>query len=423
MATVPITESFLKRHQLAAGVDRERIWDASLPGYGVIVGQLGVSFVVKRRVGGSEHATTITIGRWGSPGVDGADWTEPKARKQARIIIGQIDQKIDPRKRAGDGTAIGGPTVREALGLHVSSMRKRELSPRSIETIETEVLRLLEEWLDRPLLELRGVDLVDLHDAVTEENGKSVANRLIRHVSAIWNAADKVHEFEARNPAKAVTHHKYKPRRQRVDDEAMPQWWTRVQTLSPVRRDFRIFVATTGMRAGAARAVRWEHLDERTGALRVPKPKGGEDRAFTLPLAPRVLAMLVQRKNANAADPILATLGGDHGWAFPSLSRDLKRVQPLAESKEYRLDEKTGKRIQFLPGPHVSRATFMSIASEIGISELDRSVLANHSFGTKNVNASYIAQSFEHLQGCATRIEEALWSRMKPKRGAKLRAV
>jgi hypothetical protein len=84
----------------------------------------------------------------------------------------------------------------------------------------------------------------------------------------------------------------------------------------------------------------------------------------------------------------------------------------MAESKEYRENE-NGERKRLLVGNHASRRTYLSVATEIGIGELDRHALANHAFGRQSVNATYIAQAFEHLADCQRRIEVALWKRIE----------
>jgi len=125
------------------------------------------------------------------------------------------------------------------------------------------------------------------------------------------------------------------------------------------------------------------------------------------------LAMLVGRRAENR--DLFGPYGGDHGLVFPALSRGLPfRVQPVAEPKEYRRDPVTAKRVSILPGLHTLRRTYLSVAAEAGVSELDRHVLANHAYGRQNVNATYIEQAFDHLAACQAKIEAALWARLTP---------
>jgi integrase len=408
-----------------AGVVRTYHWDTELKGFGVVVGRTRRTFVALRWVGGKRRK--ITIGVAGYPMEDGRPWTVMLARRRAAQLLGQMAVGIDP---GADARALReGPTLRTGLELHVGNMRKKHRSERSIKTIETEVPKYLAEWMDRPMVEMKGADLVTVHSELTEAGKEFLANRVVAHVSAIFNALDKVHELVGRNPARAVTRNRYEPKRERVEDiMPLPAWWAKVQTLSSVRRDFQTFVLFTGMRSEAARRVRWEHVDLKRKALRVPKPKGGEARAFELPLGKTALEVLKRRRAENPRECALLDLPNDGGWVFPSSSRARSedgsfKVQPMAEAKERRVDEETGERVKFLPGPHTLRRTYLSVAAEEGISELDRHVLANHAFGRQTVNATYISQAFEHLAECQATIDAALSKRIKqnPQKPARAR--
>lgn len=412
---------------IAAPIDAAQAyyWDTEIRGFGVVVGRTGRrTFLVRGRLNGRLKKEAFGVA--GQPSPNGQPWTVILARIEARTRLGAMS---GGRSVSAERVRATGPTLRRGLELHIANMRKRNCSERSIETIEAEVPRLLAKWLDRPIAEFTGAELDALHGKLTTTDDKPyLANRIVAQVSAIWNALDRVHELAGRNPARAVTRNKYTPRRERVADGAMADWYEKVQKLTGVRRDLQMFVLFTGMRSEAARHVRWEHIDEDLGALVVPKPKGGEAKAFTLPLAPSVLKMLIERRDANAID--MKIHGGDHGWVFPSLSRGAPFVvQPLAEPKEYRqVGGRKGVKVAHLPGPHVLRRTYLSVATEAGVSELDRHVLANHAYGRQSVNATYIEQAFDHLAACQAKIEAALWSRLKPdpkaKPGrAKLRAV
>jgi integrase len=415
MATIKLTEKSLASLPAPTDEAQAYYWDDDRHGFGVVVGRTGrKTIVVRGRANGALRKATIGV--FGAPRDSaGHTWTVQLAWLEARKLLGQMAEGKTPAPSVQRRAA--GPTLRDGLELHVANMRKRECSERSISTIESEVPRLLEAWMDRPVAELTGADLVGLHDTLTSEGKKYLANLIVAQVSAVWNALDRVHELAGRNPARAVTRNRYTPSRERVADGDMSAWWTKVQALpSPVRRDLQTFCLFTGMRSEAARYVRWEHVAEKRGALTVPKPKGGEKRAFKLPLPKTVLEMLVRRRRENR--DLMGPYGGDHGWVFPSLSRDAPfTVQPVAEPKEYKLDPETKRKVSHLPGLHTLRRTYLSVAAEAGVSDLDRHVLANHAYGRQSVNATYIEQAFEHLAGEQAKIEAALWKRLEPNKG------
>lgn len=420
MTTLKLSEKTISAIAAPSDAAQAYYWDTELKGFGVVVGKVRRTFVARGRVGGRQIKRTIGV--LGAPRADGHSWTALLARQEARVLLGQMADGETPVTTS----ARSGPTLREGVELHVRNMRKKSRSERSIETIESEVMRLLEAWLDRPIAELTGAELLAVHDRMTDAGTPMLANRLVAHVSAIWNTLDRVHELDGRNPARAVTRNKYVPSRERVADDELPGWLEKVMALpNSVRRDLQLFCLFTAMRSEAARSVRWEHIDEDEAALDVPRPKGGEERAFRLPLSKTMIEMLERRRRENRED--FKAWGGDGGWVFPSLTREAPQtVQPVAEPKEYRRNAKTKQKEQVLPGLHTLRRTYESVAHEAGISEIDLHVLTNHSYASHNVNATYIKQQFAHLAECQTRIEAALWARLKPstKPGrAKLRAV
>jgi integrase len=267
-------------------------------------------------------------------------------------------------------------------------------------------------WIDRPIVELRRSIVRELHDRLVAEGKPFLARRIKAQVSAVWNTLEGASDdgLGLPNPASGWSAAAYTPSRERVATEDMPAWYAKVLALpSPVRRDLQLFCLFTGMRSEAARHVRWEHVHG--NRLHVPKPKGGESRAFTLPLPESIVDLLAKRKRENR--DLFAKDGGDQGWVFPSWSRAAPfEVQPIAEPKEYKLVD--GKKVSHLPGLHTLRRTWLSVAAEAGVSELDRHVLANHAYGRQNVNATYIEQAFDHLAECQAKIEAALWARLKP---------
>lgn len=420
-----LTEKTLAAIALPAGKPQIIVWDSDLTGFGVVVGKLARTFIVEARVDGKKRRTKIGIA--GRVRDDGHTWNVTRARIAAKEKLGAMAGGVDPHaeKRARRD----GLTLRDGLELHLTKMEAKRRSPRSIATMRAEITKYLAAWLDEPLTDITGAKLAKAYQRIMTEaqprngsnpdnpKGAPLANRVRSHVSAIWNTANKRMEGKLGwNPAQSVDAHSLKPKRERIATEDLPGWYATVQTIAPVRRDLNLFMLFTGMRSDAARHVRWEHIDWKRGALTVPKPKGGESRAFELPLCKTLIDVLKRRQSENAME--FGTYGGDDGWCFPTRTRAKPfRVIPVAEAKEQKFVD--GERVKILIGPHALRRTYESVAHEAGISELDLHCLTNHSFSSKDVNASYISQHFDHLAECAATIERALWARLEPGRKPK----
>lgn len=96
-----------------------------------------------------------------------------------------------------------------------------------------------------------------------------------------------------------------------------------------------------------------------------PAPRGGEDRAFTVPLPGFLPGLLRRRRDENRV-----LFGDDSGWAFPSRSTS-GRVTHVREAKEQRYAPRRTKgeklrKVNWLPSPHRLRDTFVAACVESG---------------------------------------------------------
>jgi integrase len=171
----------------------------------------------------------------------------------------------------------------------------------------------------------------------------------------------------------------------------------------------------TGLRNEDVRTMQFHNVNWDARTLRLPDPKGGEDAAFTIPLSRTPLEILRRRQRDNAND-----LGAaDGGWCFPGFDAD-RKVVPISDLRQR--DKASGARFP-VEDVHSLRRTWESIANDEGVSELDQHVLSNHSFGSHNVNATYISQHIDHLAACADKIDAGITRRMKGPSGTKRKHV
>ncbi|QDU65299.1 tyrosine-type recombinase/integrase [Engelhardtia mirabilis] len=294
------------------------------------------------------------------------------------------------------------PTLGEAVGWHLRAMRAKGCSARSLETLEGELRLHLGDWLGRRLDGLRRMEVAERHELLTGGSGPYLANRVMQQLRAVWNtAARRCEGLPAVNPVIAVTFNRVRRRREPVPWEELPAWATRVAGLgNEVRRDLQWFLLLTGLRSLDARTVRWEDVawTAEGATLHRPRPKGGEDRAFTVPVASAVEVLLARRRARNGT-----FLGeDDDGWVFPTRDH-AGRVTHVAEAKEQRVVD--GRKVRWLPSPHRLRDTFATAAHECGTHPLDLKALMNHALpGGGDVTAGYIRPSVGHLRGEVERV-------------------
>ncbi len=265
---VEINERFLESFQLPAGAARVRLWDSKLPGFGIVIGKLRSSFVAFRRIKGKANKSNRTLGHWAPSKLRAADaglrdrtLSVLQARGKAIEWLGQMRRGEDPDEGHSRPRAANGPTLRDALALHLDFMGRKGARPRSIEIVRDESHKHLSRWMDRPLASIARTDCRERHGELSEENGKYQANRVMRHFRAAYNTALKEHELPV-CPTIGVHWNKEKRRQEPIPWEKLPGWLEAVNAIkSDVRRDYQHFTLLTGLRKMDAATVRWDHVD------------------------------------------------------------------------------------------------------------------------------------------------------------------
>lgn len=455
MATLKINESTLVTKCLPlANKAQAYYWCSERKGFGVVVGRTGrKTFVVRGYVGGKLTGRTA-IGVAGQPGPSGHPWNVKLAIREYEKIRGAMADGKAPVPRR-EQHKLGGPTLREALEFHIGKMERGEnrrgkvCSPRSIATLRGAVELHLKEWLDKPMLALTADVLDEVRrgieaDAERVEGsnpnnppGRAVANRLLANVSAIWRSWHKRYGLPVACPVERLTPGALAARDNRIDNDELEEWHAKVMAMSnPVRRDLQLVALFTGVRTEGVRTLRWEDIDEEDGLIYIARAKG--DRPYTVPLTKTVREVLERRRRENPAyvrDELLSG-DGDQGWVFPSLSRDRRTVQAIAEPKERAVvrdakgrakRDEDGNYIRetYLPGIQACRRTYNSVAIEIGIPREARETLMNHEGRGVNVKHYGRPQNWDYLRECAEQIETALRARIRGevKRNGKRKAA
>jgi integrase len=271
--------------------------------------------------------------------------------------------------KAGQDPRGGGITLRGALELHLASKVR---SPRTEQEYRDKPRLHLPDWLDRPLASISRQMVRERHRLITAGSGAYAANGTMRVFSACWNRARRQHPELPECPTVNVDWHKERPRRNAIKRELLPQWWREIGQTPPVRRDFYRLALFTGLRRQTLTTIRREHIDLEARTLFIPKPKGGEDRAFTLPLSSYLVELIGARLEANDADC---------PWLFPAESKEGHIVEPMLRNNG---------GVPFTI--HSLRATYMSAATAAGVHPYHLKLLVNHALPQADVTAGYLRE-------------------------------
>lgn len=328
----------------------------------------------------------IPIARLSTPGYrDAEGWhtQEPGAlllmnvHSRALELQRKLASGVDLASEAGEA----GFTLKQALELHDKRLRAARRSERTIDGYRDNIERYMADWLHSPLRKLTRTMVRQRHEKITKTAGKRkgqtgtyAANAAMRALRAVWNTARREDERLGESPTIAVAWHRERPRRVDLLPEGLADWYKAINTLSPVQRDYALLVLFTGLRRTSASTLRWADVDLDAKTLRIPRPKGGGARAFTLPLSDYLIDLLKARKMAAGKSP----------WVFPSPT---SRSGHLEEPKSQKREGKARKRVA--PSPHALRHTYIHVATHyVSVPLLDVKLLTNHAL-PRDVTLNY----------------------------------
>jgi len=242
------------------------------------------------RDGIREFAAQVKLGDFG-------DLSTREARSKAKDTLGLIARG----QRPGDSfRAIAGSiTLRQAWERYRDAhMKRKGRNAGTIENYRDHMERLFEDWLDKPLARLgRQPNLVrERHDKITEENGPYIANGSMRSLRAVYNHARKSNtDLPPVNPVTAIDWNKENRRNTGMGAADIGGWLKELYSLpNQLRREFHLLTLLSGSRPTALKTVRVEHIDLRRRLIHIPRPKGGEEKAFDIPLSRAMIRCIIR---------------------------------------------------------------------------------------------------------------------------------
>ncbi|ODT82506.1 MAG: integrase [Pelagibacterium sp. SCN 64-44] len=383
---IPLNDKAIERLPLSSK-GRYIVRDTDQKGFFLMVGARRKTFMVQgdlRQQGRRASTIRVAIG-------DTSEMATRAARGIAREYLVLISRGIHPKSetKTKKASTVGevienqnpvpvGVTLAQAWARYKIAMERKNRSERTIESYRDHVERIFKDWLDMPLKKL-GEDpaqLASKHDDVSEKRGPYIANGSMRTFRAIYNHARKTNrELPADNPVDSVDWNHEKRRDTGMGLADLKNWFIEVGKLdNPIRREFHLFTLLSASRPTALKEARVEHLDLRRRVLHIPRPKGGADRAFDIPLSRQMIRCLMRSiRFGRHIHPFEA-----QDWIFP------------ADSSEGHLVEQKEDRTVLSKWGNELRQTYRTVATPAGVSELDARMLMNHA--VPGVNSGYITR-------------------------------
>jgi integrase len=302
-----------------------KVRDTEVAGFFVLIGKRRKSFMAQGefwRDGVREFAAQMKLGEFG-------DLSTREARSKAKDALGSIARGQRPGE--SPRSISGSVTLRQAWERYRDAhMRRKGRNAGTIENYRDHMERLFANWLDKPLARLgRQPNLVlERHEKITEENGPYIANGSMRSLRAVYNHARKSNaDLPPMNPVTAIDWNKERRRNTGMGMNDVGGWFKELDALpNPLRREFHLLTLLSGSRPTALKNIRIEHIDLWRRLVNIPRPKGGEEKAFDIPLSrPMIRCIIRAIRLGRILYPEQAKI-----WLFPAESE----TGHLVEHKE-----------------------------------------------------------------------------------------
>lgn len=251
----------------------------------------------------------------------------------------------------------------------------------------------LRSWSRMLLKDITRQMVLTQHRRITDENGATTANNVMRHFRSVYNFNAALHDDLPANPVTILTQgrvwHREHRRRTLISAHELPAWWRATMGETEDARDVLQIALFTGMRRSEIITMTWEMVDLVGKVLNLPKTKNGDP--LELPLSDFLAELLDQRRNRTSQSP----------WVFPSCGK----TGHITETKTFHQRVSAASGVTFTL--HDLRRTFVTIAESLDIPAYALKRLLNHRADT-DVTGGYIVINAERLRAPVERIAQRI---------------
>lgn len=370
MAVINLTEARIRDLPLGSGIHR----DEQVKGLLCICHKTTKSYAVQgdvRRNGRHVRTVRVKIDRCDRIGLR-------EARNRAKALMSQIQSGIDPM----DGPKETGITLERALEAHLEEKPHR---PRTAEGYRYHLDHYLKPWRKRAVADISRQMVRDLYAELKRKHGETTAASSMRTLRAVINTAMRIDETLGSNPVAAL--HVPAPRRRKVAPLDLTEWWSRLEGLTPIRRDLHLSMLLTGARRSSIVQVKRDDVDVERGVLTFTHMKTS-DEPMLFPMGRRLASIMSARM---AADEPLASQ-----WLWPS---------PTSKSGHVEEPKEDG-----LPSPHEYRHHARTLYIAAGVPYAESALLLGQKLPGASGGYVHAQHLVEQLRRHAQALEDLVFA-------------
>lgn len=386
------------------------LWDAGLPGFGVVANEHSTSFKLKCYIG--RRQVMLTVGLYGPMTVD-------QARKKAMEWKAQVNAGLDPRVASkAVGTTVAN-LCDQYLKKHAEVNKKTGSVSGDRAMIRNHVIPLLGK---RAVADVTTDDVeqfkLDVQSGKTAPadrkavqkqqrggmpvtGGKGVANRCLALLSKMFNLAETWgHRPKGSNPVRGVTKFKENPKERYLTDAELKRLWAVLGELADnadkglhyVAAFFRLLLLT-GARRDEIRTLQWSMVDLEAGKLTLPDSKTG---AKVIQLSEAAVSELASLKRV--VDNPYVIVGGRDGKPLHNAQKPWQAIRTKASIPDARI--------------HDLRHTYASKAVQDGVDAFTLMDLLGHSNIATTQRYAHLADA--HKKAAAEQLGKAIRAAVEP---------
>lgn len=356
---------------------RRLIRDRILCGFCLRVGGNSKTFMVATSSNGRQ--VRITLGRW--PHLD-----TDTARAAAATILKSCRDGQLPIKASSAVL----PTLKECLTLYVQAKQVKASSQKRYDS----VLRIhFGNWYELSIAQLDGPafhehchSFAQSKGAAVVEVGKGLIGAMLKYINAVY-------QLQLNNPftklsAAGLMPAKAEPRERKLQDTALPDWYSAIHKLPDAQRDYLMLVALTGLRRDECVNISIEDVDLSQLVLTIPETKNGVQH--TLPITSEMQKILKRRMESCAPEQrLFANVSAEH-------------VAEMAHRKG---------APKFMV--HDLRKLLATTGARIGIDDAHLKRIVNHKAKRSDVlNAHYVRLDTNDILDALERIQTSILKKM-----------